>query len=92
LPTQTLQIPQTNEVIEIPVNRAHFNGTTSIDLFFEDNHGDEEETEIGFLAFKGEWVALSREAVSIIYEAAANPRDHALTQGLTSGGQQSLGQ
>jgi PITH domain len=92
LPTQTLQIPQFNEVIEIPVNRAHFNGTTSIDLFFEDNHGNEEETEIGFLAFKGEWVALSREAVSIIYEAAANPRDHALMQGLTSGGQQSLGQ
>lgn len=90
-PTQSLQIPQANDIIELPVNRAHFNGTTSVDLFFEDNYGDEDETQIGYLGFKGEFTALNREAVSVLYEAAANPRDHVLMQGLSSSGQQSLG-
>ena len=93
-PTQTLQVPQANEIVELPVNRAHFNGTTTLDLFFEDNHssGEEDVTEIGYLGFKGEWVALNREAVSVLYEAAANPKDHAVMQGLVNTGQSSLGQ
>jgi hypothetical protein len=58
----------------------------------EDYYGDEEEeTEIGYLAFKGDFIALNARAVSGI-EAAANARDLVVRLGLTNGGQQSLGQ
>ena len=87
-PTQSISIPQSNEVLELPLNRAHWNGTTSITLFFEDNHGDGDEdvTQLGYLGFKGEFAALNREPVSVLYEAAANPKDHAVIQGLENVG------
>ncbi|KAF1350596.1 DUF1000-domain-containing protein [Lizonia empirigonia] len=77
-PTQTLEISQTNEVQEIPVKRVHFNSTRSLALFFEDNwsQGDEDETRITYLAFKGDFMKLNKEPVSVLYEAAANPADH----------------
>lgn len=77
-PTQTLEVAQTSEVQEIPVKRAYFNTTRSLGLFFEDNWsaGEEEETQIGYLAFKGDFMKLNREAVSVLYESAANPSDH----------------
>ena len=83
-PTQTIQIPRSNEVAEIPLNRAYWNMTTSINLFIEDNHGhgDEDVTRIGYLGFKGEFAALNREPVRVLYEAAANPSDHVAIQGL----------
>ncbi|KAF1990811.1 DUF1000-domain-containing protein [Aulographum hederae CBS 113979] len=77
-PTQTLELAQTSEVQEHPVKRALFNTTRSLSLFFEDNFGDGEEdvTRIAWLAFKGEFMKLSKEPVSFLYEAAANPSDH----------------
>ncbi|KAK2805995.1 hypothetical protein FQN50_006010 [Emmonsiellopsis sp. PD_5] len=88
-PTQTLSIPQTltgtsSDVLELPLNRAQFNNTTSITLFFEDNwsRGEEEVTRVGYVGFKGSHMALSREPVSFLYEAAANPRDHKVIQGV----------
>lgn len=70
--------------MEIPLQRAHFNGTTSITLFFEDNwsDGEEDETHVGYLGFKGQFMALNREPVTVSYEAAANPKDHVAIQGL----------
>jgi hypothetical protein len=58
--------------------------TTSLTLFFEDNYGegDEDVTRIGYLGFKGEFMALNREPVSVLYEAAANPSDHQAIAGL----------
>jgi hypothetical protein len=49
-------------------------------LFFEDNFGDgdEDETQVGYLGFKGEWMLLGRAPDNILYEAAANPADHKL--------------
>lgn len=72
---------------EIPVKRAHFNTTRSLALFFEDNWGDGEEdvTRISYLAFKGDFMRLSKEPVSFLYEAAANPRDHAAIVGVGEG-------
>lgn len=69
---------------EIPVKRALFNTVRSLALFFEDNFGDgdEEETRVSYLGFKGEWMRLSREPVSFLYEAAANPRDHKMVSGV----------
>ncbi|KIV78802.1 hypothetical protein PV11_06412 [Exophiala sideris] len=85
-PTQTVTLPKSNDVAEIPLNRALWNGTTSINLFFEDNHsaGEEDVTRIAYLGFKGDFMALNREPVSVLYEAAANPQDHKLIQGLTN--------
>lgn len=83
-PTQTLSLPQTNEIQEIGVKRALFNAVTTLDLFFEDNWGagEEDETRISYLGFKGEWMRLNREPVSFLYEAAANPKDHKLAGGV----------
>ncbi|KAK4635203.1 PITH domain-containing protein [Fulvia fulva] len=83
-PTQTLELAQSNEVQEVPVKRALFNTVRSLDLFFEDNwgRGDEDETRISYMGFKGEWMKLSREPVNFLYEAAANPKDHTLASGV----------
>ena len=83
-PTQTLELAQSNEIQEVPVKRALFNTVRSLDLFFEDNWGagEEEETRVRYLGFKGEWMKLSREPVSFLYEAAANPKDHQLASGV----------
>lgn len=93
-PTQTLDIPRSNDVVEISLNRAHWNMTTSIDLFFEDNYsgGDDDVTRISYLGFKGDFMALNREPVSVLYEAAANPSDHVAIQGLKNVNQQMSGQ
>ncbi|EME87813.1 uncharacterized protein MYCFIDRAFT_29235 [Pseudocercospora fijiensis CIRAD86] len=83
-PTQKLELSQTNDVQEIPVKRALFNTVRSLDLFFEENwgRGEEDETRISYLGFKGEWMKLSREPVNFLYEAAANPSDHTLASGV----------
>lgn len=83
-PTQILELAQSNDIQEIPVKRALFNTVRSLDLFFEDNWGggEEEETRVSYLGFKGEWMRLSREPVSFLYEAAANPKDHKLASGV----------
>ena len=77
-PTQVLSVSQTSDVQEIPVKRAHFSTTRSLALFFEDNWGEGEEdvTRISYLAFKGDFMKLNKEPVSVLYEAAANPADH----------------
>lgn len=97
-PTQTLELSQTNDIQEIPVKRALFGNTYNLNLFVEDNYG-EEATRIWYLGFKGEFMNLSRwvvrafgrvleavkltqrifgrEPVEVLYEKAANPKDHA---------------
>lgn len=86
-PTQVLEISQTSEVQEIPVRRAKFNTTRSLVLFFEDNwsNGEEEETVLSYLAFKGDFMRLNREAVSVMYESAAQVGDHKVLQGIGEG-------
>lgn len=86
-PTQMLSISQTNDVQEIPVKRAYFNTTRSLALFFEDNWsgGEEDETRISYLAFKGDFMKLNKEPVSVLYEAAANPADHKAIAGVKEG-------
>ena len=86
-PIQTFEIARTNEVQEIPVKRVHFNSTRSLALFFEDNwsQGEEDETRITYLAFKGDFMKLNKEPVSVMYEAAANPADHKAIAGVKEG-------
>ncbi|KXT03986.1 hypothetical protein AC578_9249 [Pseudocercospora eumusae] len=83
-PTQKVELSQTNDVQEVPVKRALFNSVRSLDLFFEENwgRGEEDETRLSYLGFKGEWMKLSREPVNFLYEAAAKPSDHKLAPGV----------
>jgi PITH domain len=78
--TQEFHLSQTSEVQDIPVKRALFGKIQSLTLFFVDNFGQGEEdvTRATYLSFKGEWMQLGRAPMNIIYEAAANPSDHAL--------------
>lgn len=75
-PAQTLTFSQTSDIQEIPVKRALFGNTYSLTLFVEDNYGDE-ISRISYLGFKGEFMRLNREPVEVLYERAANPKDHA---------------
>lgn len=90
-PTQTIEVPQPMagaDVFELPLNRAHWNTTTSITLFFEDNWSDGEEdvTKVGYVGFKGQFMALNREPISFLYESAANPNDHVAIPGVSGVG------
>ncbi|PSS20538.1 hypothetical protein M430DRAFT_101356 [Amorphotheca resinae ATCC 22711] len=76
-PTQEFQLSQTSEVQDIPVKRALFGKVQNLTLFVEDNYGDD-VTRISYLGFKGDWMQLGRAPTNILYEAAANPNDHAL--------------
>ncbi|RKF64103.1 PITH domain-containing protein CG6153 [Erysiphe neolycopersici] len=76
-PIQEFKIPQGSEVQDIPVKRALFGKVQNLTLFIEDNYGDD-RTQITYLGFKGDWMQLGKAPVNILYEAAANPRDHAV--------------
>ncbi len=80
-PTQTLAVSQTNEVQEIPVKRTAFGNTYSLTLFVEDNYGND-VTETFWLGFKGEFTELNREPFEVLYEKAANPKDHEMVAGI----------
>lgn len=85
-PTQTLELSRTSDVQEIPVKRALFAGTRRLTLFFPDNFasageadaddGEDEVTRVSYVGFRGEWSALGRAPVNIVYESAARPSDH----------------
>ena len=80
-PTQTLELSQTSEIQEMPVKRALFGNTYNISLFIEDNFGDD-VSRIFWIGFKGEFTNITREPVEVLYEKAANPKDHTLIQGV----------
>ncbi|KAL8854693.1 MAG: hypothetical protein Q9221_000475 [Calogaya cf. arnoldii] len=80
-PTQTLELSQTSEIQDLPVKRTSFGNTYSLTLFIEDNFGDD-VTRIYWVGFKGEFMKLNREPVEVLYEKAANPKDHTLIQGV----------
>ncbi|KAJ5226743.1 uncharacterized protein N7469_006749 [Penicillium citrinum] len=84
-----LSLPVPGEdVFELPLNRALWNTTTSITIFVENNwsDGDEDVTKIGYIGFKGQFMALNREPVNVMYEAAANPNDHVAIPGVSGTG------
>lgn len=78
--TQEFELSQTSDVQELPVKRARFGKVQRLTLFFPDNFSDGEEdvTRVSYLGFKGEWMQLGRAPANILYEAAANPSDHAV--------------
>ena len=80
-PTQVLTLSRTSEIQDLPVKRAFFGNTYSLTLFFEDNYGAD-ATEIFYLGFKGDFTKLNREPIEVLYEKAANPKDHAPIVGI----------
>ncbi|POW03470.1 hypothetical protein PSTT_11066, partial [Puccinia striiformis] len=81
-PTQILEIPESNEVIEFPVRVAKFSSVTSLSIFFNSTSAGADKSQIYFLGFKGEFTNVSRKPVIAIYEAKANPADHQKINGL----------
>ncbi|KAL8709475.1 MAG: hypothetical protein Q9220_005858 [cf. Caloplaca sp. 1 TL-2023] len=81
-PTQSMELSQTSEIQDLPVKRALFGNTYNINLFVEDNYG-EDVTRIFWIGFKGDFMNLNREPVEVLYEKAANPKDHTLIQGVS---------
>lgn len=65
---------------ELPVRRALFGKVQRLALFFVDNFGagDEPVSRLSYVGFKGEWTRLGRAPTNILYEAAAQPGDHAV--------------
>ncbi|KAJ0165562.1 PITH domain-containing protein, partial [Colletotrichum tanaceti] len=65
--TQEFELSRTLQVQEIPVKRALFGRVQRLTLFFVDNFGDgdEDETRLGYLGFKGEWMQLGRAPTNI---------------------------
>jgi len=76
-PTQEFALSQTSEIQDISVKRALFGKVQRLTLFVVDNHGDD-VSRMSYLGFKGDWMQLGRAPTNILYEAAANPADHAL--------------
>ncbi|KAK4692608.1 hypothetical protein P7C71_g4627, partial [Lecanoromycetidae sp. Uapishka_2] len=89
-PTQTLTVSQTNDVQELQVKRAKFGNTYNLTLFMEDNYGDD-VTRVYWIGFKGEFTELNREPFEVLYEKAANPKDHELIAGIGEKGAMSGG-
>jgi hypothetical protein len=91
--TQEFSLAQSNDIQEYPVKRALFSTTRNLTLFFEDNwgRGEEDVTRISYLAFKGDFLKLSKEPISFLYEAAANPKDHKAVVGTNIGQGSSIG-
>lgn len=91
--TQTFELARSNEIQEYAVKRALFNNTRSLVLFFGENFGQGEEdvTTIHYIAFKGEFMKLSKEPISFLYEAAANPADHKAIVGTAPGVDSGIG-
>lgn len=75
--TQEFELSQTSEVQDIAVKRPLFGKVQSLTLFVVDNYG-EDVTRMCYLGFKGDWMQLGKAPANILYEAAANPSDHAL--------------
>ena len=80
-PTQSLHVSRTNDIQELPVKRTSFGNVYNLTLFIEDNYG-EDASRMFWVGFKGEFTELNREPVEVLYEKAANPKDHELIAGL----------
>ncbi|KAM0752213.1 DUF1000-domain-containing protein [Meredithblackwellia eburnea MCA 4105] len=81
--TQELDIAVTRDPVEYALRPAKFPAVQSLTLFFPSNQG-EDTTRINFVGFKGEYSPLTRDPIITVYEAQANPADHAKIPGLDS--------
>lgn len=91
-PTQKLtSIPETAEMVEIPLLAARFPDVTTLTIFVPGSLGSERgatepRTRITFLGFRGESRVQHRDGPqSIVYEAAPRATDHVKVHGTANG-------
>jgi hypothetical protein len=61
---------------EYPTKITKFSTLRNLTLFFPANFAGSDVTKITYIGLKGEWMALNKDPIITIYEAAANPADH----------------
>ncbi|KAI5480900.1 hypothetical protein MNV49_006709 [Pseudohyphozyma bogoriensis] len=88
--TQTIDIPVSREAVEYALRPAKFPAVQHLTLFFPSNNG-EDTSRISFVGFKGEYSPLTRDPIITVYEAQANPADHAKIKGLEHGAHSQIG-
>jgi len=79
-PSQSMELAFDNECrLHWKVKQSRFNGLTVLKMLFQKmDEEDDEEIRIDYIGLKGDFKGpKSRRAVHCIYEAAANPSDHA---------------
>lgn len=69
--------PDTAEVVEYTLRVTKFTNVRSISIFIPSNQGGADITRVYYIGFRGEWQELKKDPVITMYEAAANPADHA---------------
>jgi len=82
-PVQEFNVVQSREVGEYTVKPAKFSDVTTLTLFFPAAQGAD-SVRIYYLGFLGEWREIKDRPSVILYEAQANPADHAKIKGLDS--------
>ena len=80
-PLQTLECvdhQHASDVIEYPLQTRQFTNISQLTLFVTSNYGAD-TTSLWYLGIRGQMITLRQDApVSIVYEAQANPKDHAV--------------
>jgi hypothetical protein len=82
-----------SDLTELPscdYRAARYPSVTLLTLYFNQNAGAE-TSQIYFLGFKGEFTKRSERPGVFIYEAQANPADHAKLPGMESGMHSQIG-
>ncbi|ELR13777.1 thioredoxin family Trp26 family protein [Acanthamoeba castellanii str. Neff] len=75
-PTQEWELSENPQgEIEYPTRITKFQNVTSLTLYIPENFGAE-RTIISYIGLKGEFKTLSRKAVNVTYESAAQLKDH----------------
>lgn len=89
-PAQSVQVAQTNELVEYPLRVTKFSRVRDITLFVPHAQGDE-TVRVYFVGFKGDTTKVHRHApANLVYEATPQLKDHTKVQG-TMGGTHNLG-
>ena len=65
-----------NTLPEYPTRISKFSSLRNLTLFFPSNFARSDVTKITYIGLKGEWMALNKDPIITMYEAAANPADH----------------
>ncbi|ORY79108.1 galactose-binding domain-like protein [Protomyces lactucae-debilis] len=76
------------DIIEYPFKTRLYTHTGALSFLVTSNHAGEEDevaTEIWYLGIRGDFTELHAGPVAVTYEAYANPKDHKVFGGETSG-------
>jgi len=90
-PTQVLELIDSRDAVEYPVPAARYPAVSHLTLYITQNGGASDGTQIFYLGFKGEFSKRAGRPGQIVYEAQANPADHAKLPGMSVGMHSNLG-